>query len=208
MFKGNCQLDQDTGHLWDLTQMRFSVPSGCRHTEKLTPPKNKRAVIAGILSVRYNWMNPGDNTSAECKASWEMRLGLRQAEMYKSKWCVPNKCMAVPLWSSETCSSTQKIFQQNFLVITSLVTQTIYTHWMRPNKQTLWNSWLQQTQPKKEPPITISWLSPVSYNLSIYLVSDSQPALILNVCLPLSLRLHFLDSWSQNIRCSFWMIQD
>lgn len=54
----------------------------------------------------------------------------------------------------------------------------------------------------------LPWLLPMLPNLSIYLVSDFQPALILNVWLPLGLCLDFLNVWSQNTEYCFWMIQD
>ena len=56
--------------------------------------------------------------------------------------------------------------------------------------------------------ITISWLLPVLPYLSIYLVSDCQPAPLTNVCLPLCLGLDFLDSWSQNNEYYFWTKTD
>lgn len=62
--------------------------------------------------------------------------------------------------------------------------------------------------PMNQAQITILWLLPILPNLSIYLVPDFQPALILNVCLPLNLYLDFLNSWSQNIEYYLWMIQD
>lgn len=45
-------------------------------------------------------------------------------------------------------------------------------------------------------------------NLSICLALVSQPALILKVCLALGLCLDFLNFWSQNIDCYFWVTQD
>lgn len=170
----------------------FSIPPRCRHMEKL-PEQSSQGFLVYDTTGWTQVTTQVQNARLPGKWGW----ALDKAEKYKSQWCVPNKCMVVSLLSSETCSSTQRTFQQN-LFTTCLVTQILHIHWVRPTQNNrIWNSSLQQTQPKNEVHIAIPWVLLISYNLSIYLVSDSQPALNLSVCL--SLNLDFISSWSQNI---------